>query len=223
MIPSPARVVNEAHAATERSHGEDEMIRTATTAAGLALLAGCTLVGAYDPSYFAPWRIDPVKKIEGRALVLTAAEDDAFVYSERPTTFIGSAFTLRLPLGVLAREAALRVFGDLFRGGAAASNDPSNAAGHRAVISPHVTRFTHTYYWTRAIVSMSVSVRLLDARDVVLFEKSYDAGPVEVETMDGPPAAERFTRTTQVTLQGLMLRAAADVKAQLDPPASSHE
>jgi len=189
-------------------------------AAACTVLMGCgalTHTGAYDPSAFAPWRIAQEWKLEGRALILTAANDDAFVYSGRPRGFVGSATTLRLPLGVIVREAAVRVFGDLFLGGAKVSNDASRLEGCRAVITPRFVAFSHQYGWSTNRFELSVRVALLDAGGQVAFEKSYDSGQLEVPAgVYRASPARPIDRAAHVAIQQLMLQAAADVRTHLE-------
>jgi hypothetical protein len=185
----------------------------------VALLAGCTYVGKYNPRYLVPWRIDPAQKLDGRALILTEVQDDAFVYSGHPTGFTGCANTLRLPLGVLARQSAMLVFGGLFREGVSTSNDRSRLDGYQAVISPRIVSFAYNYEWSllsTTTIFLSVSVSRLDAHGNVVFEKTYDSGPVEGGSATGDAAGEAMNKAAHVTLQDLMLQAATDIKAQLE-------
>ena len=196
------------------------MSRGAATLGVLVLLSGCTTVGRYEPKHFAEWRIAADKKLDGRALVLTTPEEDAYVWSGRPTGFVGSAITLTIPFGVLARESATRVFGDLFTGGAAASNEPSHVSDYRAVISPRVIAFQHRYTWSSLFTqssefSLSARVSLLDAHGAARFEKTYDSGRLEVPGREDLPAAESLVRAVHIAIQDLMLQAAADVRAEL--------
>lgn len=203
------------------------MTRTAMAVGALALLASCTHVGRYEPKHFASWRIAQDKKLEGRALVLTTAKDDAYVWSGRPTGWVGSATTLTLPFGVLAREAAKRVFGDLFLGGADASNDAAHLEGYRAVVSPRITAFRYKYRaWSilnqSGEFALSVHVALLDARGAVAFEKTYESERLEVAGRPHVAPAEGVSQAAHVAAQALMLQAARDVREQLakqDAPA----
>ena len=196
------------------------MTRIAIAAGALAALTGCgalTYGGRYDRDAFAGWRIAQDRKVDGRALILTTAGDDAFVYSARPTGTLGSATRLELPLGVITREAALRVFGELFTGGATASSDASRAEGCRGVISPRPIAFDHRYGWTTARFHVAVHVALLDERGQPLLEKLYDSGWLEAPRRHGERSAGRaIEREAHVAIQRLMLAAAADVKARLE-------
>jgi len=180
-----------------------------------ALLTGCAALihhGKYDPKAFAPWRIAQDKKIEGRALILSTARDDGLAYSGHPPGMAGVATSQVLPFGVIIREAAKRVLGDLFLGGADTSNDASHLEGYRAVVVP---RFSDFVYRVRIFgtsqLDLSVHVALLDARGQAVFEQNYDSGWEDV------PPQERadptlIDRAAHVAAQRVMLQAAADVR-----------
>jgi hypothetical protein len=198
------------------------MKQTVIAASALALASACAFEGRYDKRYFRATGIAEEERLDGRALVLTSSDDDEYVYSARPTGFAGSGTTLTLPLGVVVREAALKVFGDLFRGGADALTDRTGLEGYRAVVSPRLAGFSHVYGWTTASVVVSVRVSLLDAKGNVLREKTYSdefesegAGALRAS---GSDAGSVMSRMAQVAVQTLMLRAAADVKAFLEAP-----
>ncbi len=201
------------------------MTRAALAAGAMALLASCTHVGTFDPKHFQPWQIAEDKKLEGRALVLTAAEADGYVYSGRPASFVGSANTLTLPLGLLVREAAKRVFGELFLGGADASNDASHLEGYRAVVSPRLVGFTYQYGWSALYspsgqFALSIRVALLNASGAVVFEKIYESGLLEATGSAQVDAPEAISRGAHVAAQTLMLQAAADLRERLAPQAA---
>ena len=136
---------------------------------------------------------------------------------------MGSATRLELPLGEVTREAAVRVFGELFAGGAEPSNDASRLEGYRAVIAPRLGSFDHDYRGFdyrgfTARFDVSVRVALLDAGGKVLFEKTYDSGRIEAPTRERESGGTAVDRAAYVAIQRLMLQAAADVKAHLEDP-----
>jgi hypothetical protein len=211
----------------ESARAEREMTRTVTAVGALALLASCTHVGRFEPKHFASWQIAENKKLDGRALVLTTVQDDAYVWSGRPTGAVGAATTLTLPLGVLVREAAKRVFGDLFLGGADASNDTAHLDGYRAVVSPRITAFSYRYGWSAIFMTesgefaLSMRVALLDARGGVTFERTYASGRLEVAGRSQVAPAEAISQAAHVAAQALMLQAAADIATHLATQAAS--
>lgn len=193
-----------------------------TAAAALALCAACTTTGRYDPKYFAPLPIASDKKVDGRALIEMSGEDEAFVFSGRPTTIVGSAGTLVLPLGQITREAALNVFGALFTGGAeAATAVPPAQGGHAVIVSPRVERFSYSYGIGEFRPVLAISVAALDPEGRTLLDRrTYEsAGSAAVPTEQ---PVEFLSRTTQLAVQSLMLRAATDVRARLAEVARPH-
>jgi hypothetical protein len=196
------------------------MGKTIGAAGVIALMTtGCTFTYAekYDPKAFASWRIAQDQKVEGRVLILTTAEDDAFIYSGAPKgTWVGSATTLTLPLGVITREAAARVLGGLFVGGAVTSNDGSQLAGYGIVVTPRLADFGYEIgLFSRSHLEASVRVTVRDAEGKAAFEKIYASGRFEVT--DPSDFKQRvIAHAAHVVIQTLMLRAAADVKAHLE-------
>jgi hypothetical protein len=199
------------------------MMRMATVAAALCALAGCAHRGALNPTYFPRQGFAEEQRVDGRALVITAPADDAFVYEGRPESFTGSATTLALPLGVITREAAAIAFGDLFRGGADRTNAVAGLESYRVVIAPRATRFSYAYNALRNLgfavtpeVTVTLTVHLVDAQGKPTWERSYDSGTFRGDTyfMTGTPG-ETVNQAAHRAIYDLVLRAAADVAAEL--------
>jgi hypothetical protein len=190
-------------------------IKKATVAAALAICAACTTTGRYDPKYFAPLPIAPDKVLAGRALIQMTAEDEAFVFSGHPTTVVGSAGTLVLPLGQMTREAALNVFGALFRGGAeAATAVPPAREGYAVIVSPRVERFSYAVGIGEVRPALAISVAVLDPEGRALLDRrTYESAGSAAATSERP--VESLSRAMHLVVQALMLRAAADVRARL--------
>jgi hypothetical protein len=169
----------------------------------------------YDPKPFAPLPIASDKVMAGRALIQMTAEDEALVFTGRPTTFVGSAGTLVLPLGQITREAALNVFGALFIGGAeAASTVPAARGGYAVIVSPRVERFSYGYGIREFRPVLAISVAVLDSEGKILIERrSYELAASAAVTQEQP--VESMSQTTRLVAQSLMLRAAADVRTRL--------
>lgn len=191
--------------------------------ASLALLAGCSTVhGVYDPRRFADWPIDPAKKLDGCVTILTTPQEDAFVWRGKPTGFVSSAYTLEVPLGMITREAAVRVLGDLFRGGAVKVSGGGAPSACRVVVAPRPTRFAWTaYMFSRPAFELSVQVDATSAAGATVLSKLYESGRWRAGA-PGEQDAPSVTASAHVVLQQVMLRAAADLKAELErarPPA----
>lgn len=115
------------------------------TLALLVLMSGCAQMSTYNPAYITPPATPDAAKAAGKALVYTLKADDDTVWSGKPTSFTGGATTLSIPIGGIAREIAVTVFGDSFRGGAVKTNDLASAAGYRVVVQPRVSAFSYEY------------------------------------------------------------------------------
>jgi hypothetical protein len=190
-------------------------IKMAAVTATLAMFMGCTTTGRYDPTYFAPLPIASDKVLAGRALIQMTAEDEAFVFSGHPTTVVGSAGTLVLPLGQMTREAALNVFGALFRGGAeAATAVPPAREGYAMIVSPRVERFSYAYGMGEFRPALAISVAVLDSDGRTLLDgRTYESAASAAVTREQP--VESISRTMQLVVQSLMLRAAAVARTRL--------
>ena len=202
------------------------MSRWTLAAVAASMLLSCTYVGRYDSKNFVSFEAAKDKQMEGKALVLTTIEDDAYEYTGRPVGFVGSANTLKLPLGVIVREAARNIFGLAFRDGADASTDPQHSIAYRVVVTPHIQAFSYEYSLSSVITqsghsSLSVHITLLNTEGAVIFEKTYDSGPVEVGSEDQGPQA--IAHSAHIAAQYVMLLAAADMKDRLAKDAAALE
>jgi hypothetical protein len=211
-----------------RRHGQElwgrELVRRLSILlAGLAGLAGCTFATTFNASYFPQRPVPEDQRIDGRVLVLTDPQDDAYVYSGSPTSFTGSATTLTLPLGQITREAAAAAFTNVFRGGAEKSNDRSGLDRYRTIVTPRVKSFTYEYNALRNLgfaatpqVAVQVTVTLVDAQGKPALQRTYDSGTIDGDTyvISGAPG-ERVAKAAHEALFDLMMKAAVDVRALL--------
>lgn len=179
----------------------------------LVALAGCvpSVIGTYDPRHFEDWPIDPAKKLDGCAIMATTADQDAF-------TWRGSAASRRVsvPVGVIAREAAVRVIGDLFRGGMARPSGADGSSRCRVVITPRVTGFEwREHFFGSPDLRLHLTIEARSASGATIVEKQYDSGtfrPGYVAGQDVPAVVS----AAHVAMQSLMLKAAADLKTALE-------
>lgn len=199
------------------------MLRFLTILAAAAFIAGCAHTATYNASHFAVQRLGDDQRLDGRALILTESQDDAYTFSGKPTSFTGGGTTLTIPLGLIAREAATLAFGDLFRGGVDKSNDRSNLRTYAAVVSPRVTGFSYEYNALKNVgfaitptVVVSVSLSLLDEQGKSFWEKTYESGSFEGDTyvISGSPG-EDVGKAAHRAIYGLMLKAAGDAREQV--------
>ena len=145
--------------------------------AAAVLLAGCATVGSYDPAYFDQGGPVDAAALDGQVLVVTGAAEDGLVFKGLPTTVYASGYVLELPLGVIVREAALRAFGEAFRGGAVHGSESPSVAHFKAVVAPHVIGLTWEFIpdlgLGSAQVRLEVSVSLIDGAGQVAWERRY--------------------------------------------------
>jgi hypothetical protein len=188
----------------------------------ISLLSGCSHVAIYNPSYLTDSiPVEHSQAGKGRVLILTDASADAYKFVGNPTSFTGGGTTLALPLGIMTREIALRVFGEVYKDGHDRSNTVPAGSDYAAIITPRVTHFEYAYnqlknagFAVTPQVRMTLTVKLIDSGGGVLLDKSYDSGLVDGKTylMTGEPA-EKINRTAHMVLYDLMLKASNDVIA----------
>jgi hypothetical protein len=194
--------------------------------AAFAALAGCARTMSYDATRFAAWRIAADRKLDGRAAVLTTPEDDTTEWARKPSGAVGSAGTVRVPVGVIAREAARRVLGELFLDGAEALHEAAGLERYRAVVTPRITAFEYHFplsamFTSRVELALSLHVIARDARGEVLLDRTYDSGRIQADGAGRDDAAAALDRGVHQVAQALMLRAAADVREHLAPAAAA--
>lgn len=189
----------------------------------LAFVSGCSHVATYNPAYITGQTTDLQLSIDGKALVYTTTEDDAYIFSGHPTSFTGGGTTLELPLGKITREVAIAVFNKMFKGGVDTAQALPQTGDYRLIMRPRVTQFEYAYNQLKnagfAITPqtrITLEVSLLNSQGQVLLQKQYDSGLRDGETyiVSGSPA-ETINQTVHVVLASLMKNAAWDASAIL--------
>lgn len=203
------------------------MSRAALVAAAALSLSACTYTTRFNPALFDSPPPPETERVDGRVLVMTAAQDDAWIHSGHPSSFTGSGTTLQIPLGEITREAAVKAFGDLFRGGVDRSNHVVGLESYRVVVAPRTVKFDFKYNALRNVgfaitpqAGVQVEVSLLDARGAPAWQRTYDSGLEDGRTyfLAGDPG-DRVAEATHRALLRVMRQAAADVKGVLLAPA----
>jgi hypothetical protein len=182
--------------------------------------AGPRYQGAFDSKAFATLKIAEDRRIDGRALIVTSAADDGYVFSGPPTSITGRATLLSAPLGVIAREAAVGVFGNLFRGGAETRRGEAEAFPGTVMLSPRVTGFAYTYGFLGSQHQVQVQVHLAcrgpDGR--LIYDKDLDSGEVTVwspTSADQKGGAKRVVDGAHAVVQALLVKAAGEFRDDL--------
>ena len=189
--------------------------------AALAVLAlgGCAMTSTFNQGYLAAARRPVAEQADGKALIVTTPQDDAYVYTGHPTSFTGAATTLTLPLGSIVKETATAAFADRFKGGAEAAGAITNADSYAVIVAPRLTSFSYEYNQLKNIgfaitptVSVVVDVRVLDAEGAMRWQRNYSSGPVEGPAyMLNTSPEEEISKVAHKALYDLFSAAAADV------------
>jgi hypothetical protein len=197
--------------------------RAALAAAALLVLAGCAQVATYNASYHPSPVTAAADKLPGKVLVLTAKADDETPWAGKPTSFTGGGTTLTIPLGVITREIAATVFGDLFRDGAVKANSLAGATGVRIAVTPKVSQFSYEYNQLKNVgfaitptVVLTLEVSTLDSAGKPRKTRRYDSGTVEMPAymISGAPG-EEIGKAAHKAIYDLMVKAAADVREDI--------
>jgi hypothetical protein len=191
----------------------------------MALLAsGCAQMATYNAGYVGTPATPQDEKLAGKVLVYTERADDETPFVGPPTSFTGGGTQLTMPIGVIAREIAATVFGDLFRDGAVKANALDGATAYRVVVKPKVVSFSYEYNQLKNLgfavtptVVLTLEVSTLAADGRVLQRRRYDSGTVEMPAylISGAPG-EEIGKATHKAIYDLMLKAAADVRADVE-------
>ncbi len=186
-------------------------------------MGGCSFTTAYNPGYISDPPRAESDKLPGKALVFTEKADDAYVFTGKPTSFTGGGTTLTSPLGLITSQMAVRVFGDVFKGGAEAQNVRDAQSAYAVVVQPKITRFTYEYNQLKNVgfaitptVLLTLRVRFYGRDGGDPAEKLYDSGTVEGESyMASGQPGETINKTLHRALNGLYRRAADDLIAMM--------
>jgi hypothetical protein len=204
------------------------MSRAAITALVALSLSACTYTTRFNSAWLDSPPPPEAERVEGRVLVMTWSQDDAWVYKGHPSSFTGAGTRLHMPLGEITREAAVKAFGDLFRGGVDRSNLVVGLENYRVVVAPRAVAFDYKYNALRNLgfavtpqAGVQVHVSLLDASGAPTWQRTYDSGIEDGRTyFIAIDVGERVAEAAHHALLREMRQAAADVKAVLDAPPS---
>ena len=193
--------------------------RLAGAVLAILAVAGCSSTSSYNPSYLAAARRPATVVSDGKVLVVTAPQDDAFVYTGNPTSFTGSATTLTLPLGSIVRESAVAAFADTFKGGADVASQVTDASRYVVIVAPKLVTFSYEYNQLKNVgfaitptAVVNVDVRVLDAKGATRWQRSYASGPVEGPAyMLNTAPGEEISKVAHKALYDVFSKAAGDV------------
>jgi hypothetical protein len=186
-------------------------------------LAACAMTSSYNQGYLAAARRPAAVQADGKALVITTAQDDSYTYKGNPTSFTGGATTLTMPLGAIVRETAVAAFADTFKGGADAGQEVKDPARYVVIVAPRLISFSYEYnqlknagFAITPTAVVDVDVRVLDEKGATRWQRSYASGPVEGPAyMLNTSPQEEVSKVTHKALYDMFSKAAGDVAREL--------
>lgn len=182
-------------------------------------VAGCSSTSSYNPSYLAAARRPAAVMSDGKVLLVTTPQDDAYVYTGNPTSFTGSATTLTIPLGSIVRETAVAAFTDTFKGGVDVAAQVTDPSRYVVIVAPKLVSYSYEYNQLKNVgfaitptAVVSVDVRVLDAKGATRWQRTYASGPVEGPAyMLNTSPGEEISKVTHKALYDLFSKAATEV------------
>lgn len=208
----------------------ERLLRLLAVALAAVVTAGCAMTGGYNPSYLAAARRPATIQSDGRALVVSSPQDEAYVFTGNPTSFTGGGTTLTLPLGVIVRETAVAAFADTFKSGADVAPDVKDPGRYVIIVAPKLVSFAYEYNQLKNLgfavtptAVVQVDVRVLDAAGATRWQRNYASGPVEGPAyMLNTAPGEEISKVAHKALYDLFVRAATDVVREvLSKPGSA--
>ena len=191
-------------------------LRVAPMLAAL-FLCGCAETLAYRPEDVPDTPIPYPDRITGKILIYTTRTDDDRSITAGSTSLTGAGLKLTVPVGLMVREIALKVFSKAASAGADESDDFTTASRYSIALRPQIENFEYGFPHPKGVevkpeVRMTLRISLLDATGRVLLEKDYDSGVVSGSRhLISGKLVERTDKLTHEVMFDLMQRAAADV------------
>jgi hypothetical protein len=158
-------------------------------------------------------------RISGRVLIYTTQSDDDRLITSGATSFTGSGLKITIPIGIMTREIAVKVFSKLASDGATAGKDLSDVSRHTVVLRPEAIDLTHGFPQLENLgfaitpeIRLTMRMAIVDPAGKPVVEKDYDSGVVSGGSymISGAPA-ERINCLAHEVMYDLMRRAADDV------------
>jgi len=181
----------------------------------IAVVQGCTRTGAFTPGYLGDAPAFYGEPLEERAFLYISPQDRNYVFTGRPKTFVGSAITVTLPLGLYVPEVGKKALSDFFAGGVELVEDMA-VARQDPVVQVRVGDFAYRYDIMTSLavlVDMKLEVTLLDPEGRSLWSDSYvaDERRVQVKCPVTEPD-DCVNKAAHVTLLDLMYKAGSGLR-----------
>lgn len=198
----------------------NRVLRLSLLAFIAATAVGCAQMATYNAGYHGSPSTSATDKLPGKVLILTDRSEDETPFVGAPTSFTGGGTKLTIPLGVIAREIGVVVFGDLFRDGAMKSNSIAGTSGFRVAVTPRVSQFSYEYNQLKNLgfaitptVVLTLQVKVLDGAGKELRSRNYESGTVEMPAyfLSGSPG-EEIGKAAHKAVYDLMVKAADDLR-----------
>lgn len=191
-------------------------------AAGIAILTGfygCSASIGYRPDYVPDEEVGAEETVAGRVLVYTTKTDDDRLMTTGGTNFNQRSFKLTIPIGMMTREIAVKVFSKVATEGVAAANDLTDAGRFALVVRPENKSFKYGLPELKNLgfaatpeVQVELKVSVIDPSGKTVFENEYVSEVVEGKAvMMSTQPYELINRLAHETIYALMRRAAADI------------
>jgi hypothetical protein len=181
----------------------------------IAVILGCTGTGAFKPEYLGNPPVYYGEPLSGRVLLYISPQDRNYVFVGRPKTFVGSAFTVTLPLGLYVPEVGKEALSNFFAGGVDLVEDLA-VARQDPVVQVRVEDFAYRYelLTTSAVfIDMELDVTLLDPDGRSLWSDTYRADETRVQVKcPATQPEECVNRAAHVILFDLMYKAASGLR-----------
>tara|TARA_Y100000768_G_scaffold55991_1_gene37294 strand:- start:1546 stop:2151 length:606 start_codon:yes stop_codon:yes gene_type:complete len=190
----------------------------------LLFLGSCAYSGSYNPSFIPqPISYPDSQKFSGSGLIYMEVADESYIFEGRPTSFTGSATSLRLPLGNYAKQIALKVFSELFTDGVRFSNDLRDSNNYVLTISPNITSFSYAYDAASSLgfaitpeAKISMKITVFDQQAKKVFEKTYYPEKLEGDTyMFSANPDEKVNQAAHRLINNIFEQSLSDIKNNL--------
>lgn len=202
--------------------------RVLVLVAALGATSACTNTVGFRADYLAPTNAS-VRAPGSGAVAMSPGVEQA-ISDVKPSSFTGGATTLRLPVGKIAKEAALAVFGATLEGGVISVSDVAGPSGKSYLIEPTVTAFSYKYdqlsnlgFAVTPRVDVSVQMRIRDNSGGFILDRVYQKSHAQGTYLASVQPHERVNRTLHQAVQMIMTEAARDFAAAVaarSPPSS---
>jgi hypothetical protein len=182
---------------------------------------GCAHEMEYKPKYIHVPVFDPAHKFDGKCAVYTSSRDDSYVYQGYPSSAYGSTDTYKIPLGLITKNAAIRVFGAVCK--EVSRLDSLDGKDYDVAIYPSPTHFDYFFNergFLRLVITPGVVIDLqitvFDSSKDVIFSKSYDSGVVNGKNIYIPVTGwENVNAAVHKAITELLSKAAEDIVVSL--------